>query len=48
MNKSLPPDDAMIVNEPGSDTAAPSTWPMASVDDIAVLPHNEDDWELSL
>ena len=37
-DKSLPPDNAMIVDELVSDAAGTSTWPMALVDDMAVLP----------
>ena len=36
-DKSLKYDDAMTIDEPASDIAGPSTWPITSVNNIAVL-----------
>ena len=47
-DKSLPPDDAMIIDEPASDAAGPSTQPMASVNNMAVLPYDDDELDLLL
>ena len=43
IDKSLQPNDAMIVNEPASNTAEPSTWPITSVDNMAILPYDDED-----
>ena len=47
-DKSLPPNDARIVDEPVSDAAEPSTQPMALVDNMAVLPYDDDELDLLL
>ena len=41
-DKSLQPDDAMIINEPVSDIAGPSTWLITSVNNMAVLPYDDE------
>ena len=47
-DKSLQHDDAMVINEPVSNTAESSTWPIPLVDDTAFLPYNdEEDIEFS-
>ena len=46
-DKSLQPNDAMIVDEPVSDAAGPSTWPITSADNTAVLPYNDDAIDIS-
>ena len=41
-DKSLPPNNAMIVSEPASDATGPSTRPITSVNNMVVLPYNDE------
>ena len=49
MDKSLSPDEAMIINEPASNAAEPNTQPIAPANNTAILPYDdEDDIEFSI
>ena len=41
-DKSFPPDNVMIVNDPASDATGPSTWPITVVDNMTVLLYNDE------
>ena len=41
-DKSLQPDNAMVIDEPASDIAGPSTQLITSVDNTAVLPYDDE------
>ena len=46
-DKSLQPDNAMIIDEPATDATAPSTQPITLVNNTAVLLYEDDELDLS-